>query len=201
MKNPTVFGFYGESDAGKTSLIVEVTKKLTDERYEVAAVKITDKKISIDMDGKDTWRYAQAGSKITVLSSPVETDFILKEQRDIDDIVQDIGMFGCYDLILIEGANDKNTPKIRLGDIRERENTILSYKGGFDELIEMIKKEIVKRKSKNVEKLNVKVNGKQIQLNEFTSQFIKNTITGMLKSLKGVNEETESVEITFYKSV
>lgn len=43
----------------------------------------------------------------------------------------------------------------------------------------------------------VKVNGKNIQLNEFTSEFIKNTITGMLRSLKGVNEKIENVEITF----
>ena len=45
--------------------------------------------------------------------------------------------------------------------------------------------------------MKVKVNGKNIQLNEFTSEFIKNTITGMLKSLKDVDEEMESVEITF----
>jgi len=45
--------------------------------------------------------------------------------------------------------------------------------------------------------MKVKVNGKNIQLNEFTSDFIKNTILGMLKSLKGVDEEIETVEITF----
>jgi len=45
--------------------------------------------------------------------------------------------------------------------------------------------------------MKVKVNGKNIQLNEFTSDFIKSTITGMLKSLKGVDEEIENVEITF----
>ena len=45
--------------------------------------------------------------------------------------------------------------------------------------------------------MKVKVNGKNIQLNEFTSEFIKNTIAGMLKSLKGVDEEIENVEITF----
>jgi len=45
--------------------------------------------------------------------------------------------------------------------------------------------------------MKVKVNGKNIQLNEFTSEFIKNTIKGMLKSLKGIDEEIEKVEINF----
>jgi hypothetical protein len=45
--------------------------------------------------------------------------------------------------------------------------------------------------------MNVKVNGKNIQLNEFTSEFIKNTILGMLRSLKDVDEEIENVEIKF----
>ena len=42
----------------------------------------------------------------------------------------------------------------------------------------------------------IKVNGKQIPLTEFPTEFIQNTICGMLESLKGV-EEIKKVEITF----
>ena len=45
-------------------------------------------------------------------------------------------------------------------------------------------------------KMNIKVNGKQIILTEFPEDFIKNTICGMLKSLKGV-DEIKNVEIKF----
>lgn len=45
--------------------------------------------------------------------------------------------------------------------------------------------------------MKIKVNGKNVQLNEFTSEFIKNTIIGMLKSLKDVDEKIEDVEIRF----
>jgi len=45
--------------------------------------------------------------------------------------------------------------------------------------------------------MKIKVNGKNIQLNEFTSEFIKNTIIGMLKSLKDVDEKIDDVEIKF----
>jgi len=47
-----------------------------------------------------------------------------------------------------------------------------------------------------MEDIVVKVNDKQIPLTEFPAEFIKNTILGMLKTLKGVNE-IEKVEIRF----
>ena len=94
MKKPVVFGFYGESNTGKTSLIVKIIKKLKSGGYKVAAVKITDKKIGIDAKGKDTWKYNQAGSKLTALSSKIETDFLLNEKKDIDEIIRCINMLG-----------------------------------------------------------------------------------------------------------
>lgn len=197
MKNPAVFGFYGESNTGKTSLIVKVIKRLTDECFKIATVKITDKSIGIDVEGKDTWKHSQAGSKLVVLSSPVETDFLLKESKDIDEILQHISKLGCYDVVLVEGAHDLSIPKIRLGDsIEERENTIASYEGDFDGFIEIIKNEIAEKKDRGKEKVSVKINGKQISLTEFPSNFIKNTISGMLKSLKGV-DKIDNVEIYF----
>ncbi len=42
----------------------------------------------------------------------------------------------------------------------------------------------------------VKVNGKQIPLTEFPTEMIQNTICGMLKSLKKV-DEIKKVEISF----
>lgn len=42
----------------------------------------------------------------------------------------------------------------------------------------------------------VKVNGKQIPLTEFPSDFIKKTIIGMISSLKGV-DKIKDVEIRF----
>ena len=47
-----------------------------------------------------------------------------------------------------------------------------------------------------MEKMSIKVNGKEIILTEFPTDIIKNTIVGMLKSLKGV-EKIKDVEIRF----
>jgi len=196
MKLPIIFGFYGESNSGKTSLIIKIVKKLGDEGYKIAAVKITDKKISIDIKGKDTWKYDRAGSKLTVLSSPIETDYMLKEDKSMAEIIQYIRELGEYDLILVEGAHDKNIPKIRIGKIPERENTLLTYNGDFEAIVSLIKNELNKV-AKHMKEISIKVNGKQISLTEFPSDIIKNTIIGMLKSLKGVGEKIENVEIKF----
>ncbi len=42
--------------------------------------------------------------------------------------------------------------------------------------------------------ISIKVNGKNVPLTEFPSEFIINTLNGMLSSLKGV-EEIKDVEI------
>lgn len=44
------------------------------------------------------------------------------------------------------------------------------------------------------ETITIKVNGEEIPLSEFPQEFIKNTLKGMLKSLKGV-DEIKTVEI------
>ena len=196
MKLPILLGFYGESGTGKTSLIVKLIKRLSEEGYKIATVKITDKKIGVDTKGKDTWKYGESGSKLTVLSSPIETDYMLKENKSMAEIIQHIKELGEYDLILVEGARDKNIPKIRIGNTPERENTLLTYADDFEAIIYLIKNELNKV-AKNMKEISIRVNGKQIPLTEFPSDIIKNTIIGMLKSLKGVDEKIENVEIKF----
>ena len=191
---PAIFGIYGKSNTGKTTLICDILNKLTDQGFKIASVKISDKKIDIDSKGKDSWNHAKAGSKLVVLRSKNETDFLLKKREDTNKVVEQICSIGDYDLILIEGANDIFIPKIRVGDIKIRENTILNYSGNFEKLIKLIKNEIYRRnKMKN---MLIKVNGEKIPLTEFPTDFIKNTVCGMLKSLKGV-DEIKNVEISF----
>lgn len=196
MSHTSIFGFYGRSNTGKTALIVKIIKKLTNKGYKVATIKKTDKKIDIDKKGKDTWKHGRAGAKLVVLSSSYETDFIVKENMLNDDIIHNISEMGCYDVIIVEGARDPSIPKIRLGDIEERDNTIGYYQDNFEDIFELIKKEIAKKKVFNNQDINVWVNKKVVPLSEFPADIIKNGILGMLKSLKGV-DKIDEVEISF----
>jgi molybdopterin-guanine dinucleotide biosynthesis protein B len=138
-KIPLVIGFYGESDSGKTTLVERLILELTRAGHRVAAVKRTDQPISIDSTGKDTNRYAQAGAKLVVFSTQVETAFLVKDKNDEAEIIAKARLLGDFDFIFVEGANEKQTPKIRLGNIAERENTLFTYDGNFEKLLENIK--------------------------------------------------------------
>jgi molybdopterin-guanine dinucleotide biosynthesis protein B len=138
MKDPVV-GIYGRSDSGKTTLIVDIIKNLSNEGFKIASVKITDKKIGIDTKEKDTWKHGKAGANLVVFSSPQETDFLIKQSEDLSGIISLINKIDKYDLIIVEGANDKFIPKIRIGNITEREKTIYTYSGDFNEVIRFLK--------------------------------------------------------------
>ena len=139
---PFVLGFYGESNTGKTTLIVDIISHLTKEEFNVASVKISNKKVSIDSEGKDTWKHASAGSQLVVFASDNETDYMIKKKMKSSEILNFIDFLGIYD---IEGAKDEKIPKIRIGKIKERKNTIFTYEDDFEKLIEYIKKEIIRR--------------------------------------------------------
>ena len=139
MTKPAIIGFYGKSNTGKTTLIVEIIKRLISEELKVATVKITDKNICIDTDEKDTWKYGKAGSELVIFSSPIETDFLHRKSIETSKILKYIEDQGEYDIIIVEGVRDKNISKIRLGDITERENTLTTYDGDFESLMEIIK--------------------------------------------------------------
>jgi molybdopterin-guanine dinucleotide biosynthesis protein B len=147
--NEPIIGIYGKSNTGKTTLIIDIIKQLSNEGYSIASVKITDKKIGIDTKGKDTWKYEEAGAKLVVLSSSKETDFLIKKPKDIQEIIAQISKIAKYDLIIIEGVNDRYTPKIRIGDIKIRDNTIFTYIGDFKKLIYFLKTNIIGGKNDN----------------------------------------------------
>jgi len=189
MSTSAVFGIYGNSDSGKTTLIVKLVEQLVKEGYLVATIKQTKKAISMDTKRKDTWRHHGAGAELVVFSSICETDFLLNKSMSTSEIIQRITDFGCYDIILVEGADDPCIPKIQIGAGKKRENTIASYEENFNEIFKIIKRELKMKPS--LQRLCIAVNGRNIPLTEFPEQILTNTIVGMLGSLKDVQNIKE----------
>ena len=142
-----VIGFYGYSNTGKTNVISDLIKKLNEEEHRVAVIKCSDKKISFDKEEKDTYKHSKAGANPVVLSSLLETDFIIKKNLSIDDIINYLTVLEKLDIILVEGANDKNLLKVCIGDIQKRENTIMEYDGDFEKLYNFIKGKMMENKN------------------------------------------------------
>jgi hypothetical protein len=47
--------------------------------------------------------------------------------------------------------------------------------------------------------LKLKVDGKEIPLNEFVEKFMSGSITGAMTSLKGINQDWKKIEIEIQK--
>lgn len=134
---------YGDSKSGKTTLIENLTQRLTEKGFSVATVKhIRREGFTIDTKGKDTWRHANAGAGLVVASSDLETTFLIKKPMELEGVVELIERNFSFDAILVEGFKSSPFPKVALGEIEEEENTIFKYQGNEDEIEEYLKSKI-----------------------------------------------------------
>ncbi|RLG31835.1 molybdopterin-guanine dinucleotide biosynthesis protein B [Methanosarcinales archaeon] len=138
MDNANVIGICGYHKSGKTTLIVNLIQRLRKEGYRVATIKSIPEEFSIDREGKDTWRHADAGADAVVAASVNETAFILKHGMEIEQIVEILNRTVKPDLILVEGKKDEKwIPKIAVGEIDLED--AFRYDDNLDEVIEWIK--------------------------------------------------------------
>jgi molybdopterin-guanine dinucleotide biosynthesis protein B len=99
----------GESGSGKTVTIEFLINQFTAENYTVGAIKhIHHKGFTIDTEGKNTWRYAQAGAKIIVAISHDETAIIKKtvQKPDSLDLAIETMKKEKMDIIFVEGYHE-----------------------------------------------------------------------------------------------
>ena len=75
----------------------------------VAVIKHDVHGLEIDWEGKDSWRFTDAGADVTIVSSPWKTALI--EQRP-QTLFDNISMARDVDLILVEGYKDAQIPQI-----------------------------------------------------------------------------------------
>jgi molybdopterin-guanine dinucleotide biosynthesis protein B len=138
MKDPKIIGFYGYSGSGKTTLIERLCRDLRAKGTRFAVIKQTDKAIRMDQPGKDTYRFQDAGAAAVALASKNETDIIVHRRIDVQAIIEVMKAAGEIDLVIVESCNDPALPKIRLGEIAERDHTLWTYDGDFCKLVDMI---------------------------------------------------------------
>jgi len=109
-----IVSIVGKSQSGKTVLIEQIIAEFKRKGYKVAALKHSRSGMEIDHPGKDSWRYAQAGSDAVLISSPDKLAFIKSLDHDlsIEEILPIIGPeFG---LVLVEGFKKSKIPKIEV---------------------------------------------------------------------------------------
>ncbi len=133
----------GSKKSGKTTTIEALVKGLTKRGHRVATVKhVSEKGFTLDTEGKDTWRHAQAGAKTIVVVAPKELGIIRKvdtTKLSLQDILKN-----CQDntdVIILEGfrglvEHQPTVPKIvaikafeEAVEASKRFQTILAFTG------------------------------------------------------------------------
>jgi len=113
-----IISIVGKSNTGKTTMLEKLLAELKARGYRVATVKHDAHSFDIDHPGKDSWRHAQAGSDVVIISSPARLAMIRRvdQELNLDQIAE---LVDGVDIILTEGYKRGDKPKIEVSR-RER---------------------------------------------------------------------------------
>ncbi len=109
-----IISIVGKSESGKTTLLEGLIGGLKQRGYKVAVIKHSGEDFELDTANKDSWRFSQAGSEVSAISSAHQLAIMKKLERDLEprELAQFIG--ADYDLMLTEGFKQSNHLKIEV---------------------------------------------------------------------------------------
>ena len=111
---PTVFIFVGHSGSGKTTLVEKLLPELSARGLRLATIKHAHHKVVLDHEGKDSWRYKQAGAAMSMLVTTNELQLVADavDQREPLQLAE--RFLGEADLVLAEGFSLAPGDKIEI---------------------------------------------------------------------------------------
>ncbi len=107
----------GRKNSGKTTLVAELVKHLSDQGVEVGTVKHTHHQHELDTPGKDSYQHREAGARVVGILSPELNAVFFRpsETHDDPDRYEAIApLFGNCDLVLVEGHSHTSAPKVEV---------------------------------------------------------------------------------------
>jgi len=129
---PPVICIVGKNKNTKSMIMQELISKLKTRGLNVGALKYHKHgDFEIDIEGKDTWKYAKAGADTVAISSSIKFALIKKEKIDpnIDEIIEN--HFEDCDIVLADGFTLSDKPRII---VTESEEDIDVFKRGCEVL-------------------------------------------------------------------
>ncbi len=129
-----VIAVIGSKKSGKTTTIEALVKGLTSRGLRVATVKhVSEPNFTIDNEGKDTWRHAQAGAQTTIIVAPKELGIIKRTDTtklNLQGILENCP--SNTDIVILEGFRN----------LARQEPTVLKIVAvkTFDEAVETSKR-------------------------------------------------------------
>ena len=135
--------FVGRSKTGKTTVIEKLIPALREKGLKIAVIKHHHHDFDIDIPGKDTYRYKQAGASTSIIASPGKVAVVEDTARELPlhEIITRY-VHDDVDLLLIEGFKKENIPKIEV--FRQKEDGTTPVCTGDKNLIAVVTDESVK---------------------------------------------------------
>ncbi len=208
-----IISFVGRHNSGKTTFLEKVISGLKGKGYNVAVIKHHKGGFEIDTQGKDTWRLAQAGSDVVVISSPDKMAMIKKPKQEMTlDQIQEMVQYGV-DIVISEGYKFDNKPKIEVFR-SEVSDKILSDEKDLialvtdrrfdigvpqfslddaDGVVELIIEKFLKNDAGTG--VSLTVNGAPVAMKPFVQDMFINTISGLVAALHGT-ENAKEIKVT-----
>lgn len=111
---PVIINFIAaQSGTGKTTVLEKLLPELTAQGLKVAALKGEVHHYNLDIPGKDTWRFAQAGAAVVGMTTP-EKYILIGSDPAGGGTAAAVSRLQEYDLVLIEGDKKSTYPKIEV---------------------------------------------------------------------------------------
>jgi len=212
MKIPQIFLFSGDSETGKTSMITHLIPLFRAEGYKVGTIKSRPEKFDLDREGKDSWRYNEAGADGILLYSPEQTTlFTPSVSSSLKDLVEKY--FFDFDIVLAEGFKEENKVN-KIGFLRKgvsenlklpvdnliaivtdfpyTANVPVFHPDNVQEVYTFMKEQIYEERH---HMFQLHVNRKPVGMKNFVKDFMKNTILAMVESLKLKEKDIEDISI------
>lgn len=135
MPKPPLFIFVGHSGVGKTTFVERLVSELDRRGLRVATIKHAHHKVELDHSGKDSWRYTQAGAKLSLLLTTGALQLVAQavDRREPAELAE--RFLGEADLVLAEGFSHAQGEKI---EVLRRDHNPLPRCGLEDGLIALV---------------------------------------------------------------
>ena len=101
----------GWSGSGKTTLIEKLIPIFNQCGLKIGILKHDGHRFDMDREGKDTWRFSQAGASVVAISSHERAAILENRRLELDEMLERIR---DVDLILVEGYKASRLPRIEV---------------------------------------------------------------------------------------
>jgi molybdopterin-guanine dinucleotide biosynthesis protein B len=207
-----VISVVGRSNVGKTTFLEKVVKELKGRGYRVAIIKHDTHGFEIDQPGKDSWRMAQAGSDVVVLSSADKMAMIKKPGQELSLDQLSALVEDGVDIIISEGYKSADKPKIEVfrsgvsDKIVSQEQELVALvtdqhidlgvpQFAPDDVSAVVDLLVEKFLGQEEADASLSVNGNPVPIKIFVKDVFIRTITGLVATLHGT-EDAKEIKVT-----